>query len=342
MKIELTINLELPRTWRRAIVGLGIPLAIVAGVSGLVLADVSLPNTFQPHTLISASDVNANFNALAAAINDDDPACPRGYTSAGAAATFLTDSTVCTKGKDEVVKVGTGASAFWIDRYEASAWTTKDATAGTQIADNVDTAYAAAGLQKNGQGKGVYALSVRDVVPSREMTWFQAQAMCRASGKRLPTGEEWLFAARGTVDPGANAGLGNLKCNTQDSGLRGTNKALGTAMLGSCASDWGAEDMVGNLWEWTAEWHAGTSATSSGTSATPWPSAGSYGSDGTWGISSYASDGYTGYVQGLPAAALRGGYWLFGTGDGVFSLSLSNAPSNWGDALGFRCVVPSR
>jgi len=49
----------------------------------------------------------------------------------------------------------------------------------------------------------------------------------------------------------------------------------------------------------------------------------------------------TGYVQGLPAAAYRGGRWSDGPRAGVFSLGLDHAPSHWTDFLGLRCVVPS-
>ena len=50
--------------------------------------------------------------------------CPLGYTND----TTVTTYTVCKKGADEMVKVGTGMSAFWIDRYEASVWSNADGT----------------------------------------------------------------------------------------------------------------------------------------------------------------------------------------------------------------------
>jgi hypothetical protein len=88
---------------------------------------------------------------------------------------------------DEVVKVGFGASAFWIDRYEASIYQNPDGT-GTQ--------YGAASQDYpstfpiNGQGAVanlLYAQSVAGRTPSTFLSWFQAARACRASGKRLPT-----------------------------------------------------------------------------------------------------------------------------------------------------------
>ncbi len=54
--------------------------------------------------------------------------CPAGYardTAATPASALVCARTVMLGGvpvQDEVVKVGTGASAFWVDRYEASIW----------------------------------------------------------------------------------------------------------------------------------------------------------------------------------------------------------------------------
>src|SRR5262249_12706208 len=55
------------------------------------------------------------------------PDCPLGYDHDVTIAQYL----VCRRGFDEVVRVGTGATAFWADRYEASVWSNPDGS-GTQ------------------------------------------------------------------------------------------------------------------------------------------------------------------------------------------------------------------
>jgi hypothetical protein len=41
----------------------------------------------------------------------------------------------------------------------------------------------------------------------------------------------------------------------------------------------------------------------------------------------------------IPAAALRGGDWYYGTSAGLFALYLDGAPSGRGPGLGFRCSI---
>ena len=98
--------------------------------------------------------------------------CPRGYGKTGTAASFLPASIVCKNNDVQVVKAGTGASAFWIDRYEASVWTA--ASGGALIADNNKPAYASAVRES---GRPIVLLSARSLAgatSSRIMTWLQA------------------------------------------------------------------------------------------------------------------------------------------------------------------------
>src|SRR5207245_3147207 len=84
-----------------------------------------------------------------------------------------------------------------------------------------------------------YAVSIAGVTPSRFINWFQAVAAARNSLKRLPTNQEWQAAALGTPD--------SAPCNVSSS-LAVTGNAAG------CVSDVGAFDMVGNVYEWVADW----------------------------------------------------------------------------------------
>ena len=95
-------------------------------------------------------------------------------------------------------------------------------------------------------------------------------------------------------------------CVTETGGPRATG--LGT----TCVSAWGAQDLIGNVCEWTSNWYAG--AGSQG--LVSWPDTGYGNGDGVWNVAGQAIDGLTGWTTGIPAAAVRGGTWWDGTKSG--------------------------
>ncbi len=134
--------------------------------------------------------------------------------------------------------------AFWIDKYEVT---------NKQFLDFcIEKSYSGEGAK---EGKDWRQFLTKDTVlhPVVYITWNDADAYCKAQGKRLPTEVEWEKAARGT--DGRRYPWGDKwetgKSNTYETGTRNT-VAVGSA---GDVSPYGVNDMLGNVQEWTDSWY---------------------------------------------------------------------------------------
>jgi hypothetical protein len=221
-----------------------------------------------------------------------------------------------------------------VDRYEASVWeipatekklvnkvrkgtirAASELAAGTRRGADVDD-YGTACADDGVDCLDAYAVSVAGVAPSSFFTWFQATAACRNAGKRLLTNAEWQAAALGTADTGG-ADDGATTCNTD-------NLAPGPVSTGTrtaCVSNAQVSDMIGNVWEWVADWVP----LSTGCGA-PW-----LGND--FSCLAGAAPAPAG-----PGALIRGG----SSGDadlaGAFAIIGDRSPTESQGYIGFRCA----
>jgi formylglycine-generating enzyme required for sulfatase activity len=147
--------------------------------------------------------------------------------------------------------------------------------------------------------------------PVQPITWFEARDFCALRGARLPTEAEWEYAARGPdslVYPWGNA-------FDEDNAVWYDNSGGQTAPVGSrpAGRSWvGADDMSGNVWEWTSSLYE------------PYPYAAGDGREADTG------DG---------VRVVRGGSWNDDYDDYLrAALRSRNYPENWYNYFGFRCA----
>jgi len=151
------------------------------------------------------------------------------------------------------------------------------------------------------------------------VSWEQADNFCRQAGGRLPTEAEWERAAKGDspsarVYPWGNEAPDCSKANLGGPGsCVGDTDRVGRRPLG--ASPFGAMDMAGNVWEWTADWY-----------------------DATYYASSAGRDP-KGPEKGR-LKVMRGGCWLSGADSLRVTCRKAELPATWAYNVGFRCAYP--
>ena len=173
--------------------------------------------------------------------------------------------------EDEKPQRNININAFWIDKYEVTNQIYADFLneVGNQVEEGnlwYDPAGEWVRLERvDGKWKPIAGFEDH---PVGSVNWFGAKAYCTWAGGRLPTEAEWEKTARGSdgrVYPWGNqpvddslfnaAGI-NLDSEQSDPDFDDgyeTSSPVGNYPGG--ASPYGALDMAGNAWEWTADWY---------------------------------------------------------------------------------------
>ncbi|XP_018426519.1 PREDICTED: sulfatase-modifying factor 2 [Nanorana parkeri] len=157
--------------------------------------------------------------------------------------------------------------------------------------------------------------------PVLQVSWSDAQAFCKWKGQRLPTEEEWEFAARGGLKSNTYT-WGNVFQANRSNLWQGKFPSLDSAEDGyhgvspvtafPAQNAYGLYDMLGNTWEWTS--------------------------------TEYTLPRESTTQRGQRMFVLRGASWI-DTQDGSanhkarVTTRMGNTPDSASDNLSFRCVT---
>lgn len=174
-------------------------------------------------------------------------------------------------------------------------------------------------------------------MPMTGVSWYDAQAYCEAHGKTLPTEAQWEKAARGPDGALYSWGDEPVTCERaiikdesgRACGLKKEKSKPETGRpwdVGSRpAGVYGLDDMIGNSWEWTADWYSRS-----------WEACG----EDCAGVDPKGPCGGEATCPGTARKVLRGGSWFWPAemATGVYRRAhvATNEPYHH---FGFRCAA---
>jgi formylglycine-generating enzyme required for sulfatase activity len=275
-----TTTLRRPRSSKAAIFA-GIAAVAVAGIGGAVLflgKHQPPPAAAGPtHAAASSSAATATAASAVVPAAAGEAVCPAGTIEIPGGSFYM--------GSDEGLAMEKPAhqvslAPFCIDEYEVTveqykacsdAGRCKRASTTNEWAKITDKERKAYDPLCNIRDPGAKAKH-----PINCVDWEMADKFCHEQRKRLPTEAEWEFAARGPdgrkypwgdEDPaaahmnacGAECVAWGLKNGVELKAMYDVDDGFAnTAPVGSFprgASRYGVKDVVGNVWEWTADWY---------------------------------------------------------------------------------------
>ena len=104
-------------------------------------------------------------------------------------------------------------------------------------------------------------VSLQDNLPAVHVSWYEAEAFCAWAGRRLPSEVEWETAASAqpAVDGSRLSNIrrlfpwGNTAPTVHEANLDGQNGVVAISAYQAGDSAFGCRQMIGNIWEWTAD-----------------------------------------------------------------------------------------
>ena len=146
-------------------------------------------------------------------------------------------------------------------------------------------------------------------LPVEHVSWDDAKAYCAAAGGiRLPTEAEWEYAARADTRSASYGDLNSIAWYSAYSNNQTHEVGL------KSANAWNLRDMLGNVWEWTADWY-----------------------DADYYKNSPSTDP-KGPTEAKRFRVLRGGSWDVNPEDVRVSVRGRGVPSDRNLGIGFRCA----
>ncbi len=223
--------------------------------------------------------------------------------------TFLMGSTGGAQDEQPVHRVT--LHGFSMDRYEVTNHRYKACVDTGKCEAPISTA--------SGHRKEYFGTAEFADYPVVFVDWNQADAFCKTEHGRLPTEAEWEMTARGPEPAARTFPWGDEPPDCTRANMGGPGSCVGdTDRVGlrpAGKSFFGAMDMAGNVWEWTADNYSPTYYQSSPTTDPKGPA--------------------SGHLK-----VMRGGCWVSGADSLRVSCRKAELAGTWAPNVGFRCVYP--